>query len=159
MRCCSSPLNRFSKVALLSAAPRHRATAIHRKSDILKLHRYSQNCHSEIADEIRSRRFYLKNLQLRTACKPRLWQRRNFFCSLSFSKPKLAKGSEKEILRLGFAPSFSIPAAQNDNFVRCVCFVFSAAPRHRPTDSLPLEGKLPTLSGDEVLFFTPQPIF
>ena len=79
-------------------------------------------CHSEIADEIRSRRFYLKNLLLRTACKPRLWQRRNFFCSLSFSKPKLAKGSEKEILRLGSAPSFSIPAAQNDNFVRCVCF-------------------------------------
>ena len=28
------------------------------------------------------------------------------------------KGSEKEILRLGSAPSFSIPAAQNDTFVR-----------------------------------------
>ena len=84
MRCCSLPLNRFSKVALLSAAPRQRATAIHRKSDVLKLHRYSQDCHSEIADKIRSRRFYLKNLLPRTSCKFRLWQRRNFFCNLPF---------------------------------------------------------------------------
>ena len=88
-----------------SVAPRQRATEGHRKSDVLKSHRYSQNCHSEIADKIRSRRFYLKKLPFRTACKFRLWQRRNFFCNLSFSKSKFAKGSEKEILRPVFSSS------------------------------------------------------
>ena len=95
MRCCSLPLNRFSKVALLSAAPRQRATAIHRKSDVLKSHRYSQDCHSEIADKIRSRRFYLKNLLPRTACKFRLWQRRISFVTYLFQSPNLRKAPKR----------------------------------------------------------------
>ena len=134
-------------VFFFSAAPRQRATAIHRKSDVLKSHRYSQDCHSEIADKIRSRRFYLKNLLSRTACKFRLWQRRNFFCNLSFLPPKLAKGSEKEILRLVFSSSFSIPAAQNDNFVRCVCFFFFGGTKAPPYGQASPRGEAPDFVG------------